>query len=315
MSEKIIRSKERLAQASAPATLMLLGEYAVLHGYPSVVIAFNRRITVTITPKISQGISISSTLGNFDGTQAQLAKLPQWNYLSAAMAQFPKNLDRAHIHIDSEFSHLLGLGSSSAITIATLAALQLWWYQKTIEAQNLFEMGLNCLKHLNKKGSGADMAGACFGGMISFIDRKIQPLQYNGDFLVAYTGKKASTDQAISRIRYHAEYFKRIGQLSEQGIQAIIHHDRLLLGQCMREQHKILCQLGVNITQSDAIIQHCYKMELTDAIKISGAGFGDCLIALRKENISQPSPLPPTLHPARFLDIQPDAKGVIYVCT
>jgi mevalonate kinase len=37
-------------KASAPGSLMLLGEYAVLHDYPALVCAIDKRISVIIEP-------------------------------------------------------------------------------------------------------------------------------------------------------------------------------------------------------------------------------------------------------------------------
>lgn len=309
---KVIEKKQRTIQASAPATLMLLGEYAVLHGYPAVVLALNKRIHVTITSQQSKCITLTTSLGNFRGTQSELTNHPKFNYLLAAMEQFPQELSHAHIHIDSELSHLWGLGSSSAVTIATLAVLHQWWYGTKILAQDLFKMGLNCLQYLNKKGSGADMAGAAFGGMLAIKGTEIQPLQVNAAFFVIYTGQKASTDCAINLVQGNQDIYQKMGQCSEFGIEAITQNNTALLAKCMREQHLLLSELGVNIALGDAIVTHCYEHKLTDAIKISGAGFGDCLIGLKNNEAAAIPPLPPSLYPARYLDVQPEQQGVIY---
>lgn len=55
-------------KASAPGSLMLLGEYAVMHDYPALVCAIDKRITVTLVPSDDEVIEIDSALGSHHTT-------------------------------------------------------------------------------------------------------------------------------------------------------------------------------------------------------------------------------------------------------
>ena len=60
-------------KASAPGSLMLLGEHAVLHGKPALVGALDKRITVTLTPMRHDRIEIISNQ-RFDNPQHRRGK-------------------------------------------------------------------------------------------------------------------------------------------------------------------------------------------------------------------------------------------------
>ena len=52
-------------KASAPGSLMLMGEHAVLHGKKALVCAIDQRISVSLTPREDARISIVSALGEY----------------------------------------------------------------------------------------------------------------------------------------------------------------------------------------------------------------------------------------------------------
>ena len=54
-----------LFEASAPGSLMLMGEYAVLKGAAALCAAIDKRIYVKLTPRNDQKIMIHSALGEF----------------------------------------------------------------------------------------------------------------------------------------------------------------------------------------------------------------------------------------------------------
>ena len=111
--------------ASAPGSLMLLGEHAVLHGQLALVCAVNRRIQVTLTPRKDRTIRISSALGRRSMTVDAIKPSKPLRFVMAALRRFAKTLPSGFdLRIDSDFSHQVGLGSSAAVTVATLAVLK-----------------------------------------------------------------------------------------------------------------------------------------------------------------------------------------------
>ncbi len=115
-------------KASAPGSLMLLGEYAVLHGQQAWVCALHKRITVTLTPRNDDRIEIySDNHGQYSTDTQHLTIEKPFEFVLAALKQHQAVLRRGcDIHIESTFSDTIGFGSSAAVTTATLAALFNW---------------------------------------------------------------------------------------------------------------------------------------------------------------------------------------------
>ena len=110
---------------SAPGSILLTGEHAVIHGYPAIVAAIDQRVTVTITPLADPVLTVVSEIA--EPQTAPLVTLkPEgpYRFVNAAVLRFMSSLEAGlRIEITSEINPTLGLGSSAAVTIAVLAGL------------------------------------------------------------------------------------------------------------------------------------------------------------------------------------------------
>src|SRR5690348_13669022 len=114
-------------KASAPGSLMLLGEYAVLYGKHAIVCAVDKRISVTLTPRGDDRIEIKSPLGFYATDLYQLKVEKPFHFVLGVLKHYQAKMKRGcDIEIVSEFSDKVGLGSSAAVTVATIAALVTW---------------------------------------------------------------------------------------------------------------------------------------------------------------------------------------------
>ena len=111
--------------ASAPGSLMLLGEHAVLHGRRALVSSVHQRLSVTLSVRADRMVGIHSALGTHQTPLDELAPHPKFRFVLAALATTTPRLERGlDLHIASEFSDQIGFGSSAAVTVATVAVLQ-----------------------------------------------------------------------------------------------------------------------------------------------------------------------------------------------
>ncbi len=108
--------------------MMLLGDYAVLYGKHAVVCAVDKRIHVTLTPRADTTIQIQSSLHGHHSTDlAQLTIEKPFLLFYGVLKNYQARLKRGcDIEISSDFSDKIGLGSSAAVTAATMAALVTW---------------------------------------------------------------------------------------------------------------------------------------------------------------------------------------------
>ncbi len=134
-----------MSRARAPGKLVLSGAYAVLSGAPALVVAVDRYVTADsakaptfITPEVRAAIA-SSTPPHFDAEGLR------------------------------ENGRKLGLGSSAAILVASLAALALDAEPRLGDAalcERVYERALLAHRAAQGGGSGVDVAASAYGGVL-----------------------------------------------------------------------------------------------------------------------------------------------------
>jgi phosphomevalonate kinase len=228
----------RLA-ATAPGKLVLLGEYSVLFGEPSVVTTVDRRASVTLSPATSGDFSIVSpglvdepsrfTVSadgkirwtDNDGIASQrlalverlLAAWERTDLVSAASMQpFDAVLDTREFYERTDRGAVkLGIGSSAALTVAFASALASWsgqdavldpaisWLGRLLDFHREFQHG---------RGSGIDLAASVLGGVLEYRlddERRVaeaSPLTLPADLrmLFVWTCRSADTGEFLEKL-------------------------------------------------------------------------------------------------------------------
>jgi len=291
-------------KASAPGSLMLFGEHAVLHGRRALVCAINRRIHVTLTPRADRLIRIDSNLGRHETTLDELATAPAFRFVLAALSRRREGLPAGcDLLIESEFSHQMGFGSSAAVTVATLAALDRWRYGR-VDPAALLRDGAQVIRVVQGVGSGADVAASALGGVVLY---RADPAEARGiggalPLTVVYSGSKRPTVEVIQLVaesrRAFPELFEAIFDLQDrvtgQAAAALEQQNWPALGRLMNFSQGLLDALGVNNAVLSEIIYALRAETGIHGAKISGSGLGDCVIGVgRCARTAWPYPLQP----------------------
>lgn len=246
---------------SAPGKLMLFGEHAVVYGYPCIVTAVSERLEV-----------VDSALYSSDDTRFIDAAINAWG--------------RPGIKLSARctFSGKYGFGSSSAVTVATLKLLR-----PDAPNRKIFDTAYKIILEIQGVGSGFDLAAAVFGGTLYYIKNKtIEPLIIkNMPLVVGYTGVKSNTVDLIKMVAKKREEYsekvericKAIGKIVEEAKRKIIEGDWERVGRLMDFNQEYLRDLGVSSEKLEALIKAAKNAGACGA-KLSGAGGGDCMIAL-----------------------------------
>ena len=300
---------------------MLMGEHAVLRNHLALVGAVNKRMTVTLTPHDNRRIEIYSALGNFHTTIEELTLKPPFQFVLAALKRYLAQMTSGfRLDIHSEFSSKVGLGSSAAVVVATLACLQQWLIRASatrpyndIDLQQLFLDARATIQAVQGCGSGADVAASVFGGIVAY---RMDPLSIEKtenlfDIALLYTGYKTATPEVIRRVdarvsidpEKYAALFKEMGSYSEDACKAIKQKNWSLLGKLMRLHQYAQEQLGTSDETTKQLLGLLNQHPLVIGSKISGSGLGDCLVALVTPDFQWKHP--------HFIDAALSAEGVI----
>lgn len=279
-------------KASVPGSLMLFGEHAVLCGSHAVVCGINRYITVNLIPRDDQIINISSSLfGECEQKINNFNIVAPFQYVLAAIETYLKQLKYGFdLLIESEIPPQVGLGSSAAVTVATLSVLEQWLCPRQPNSRSLFNNAKQVVQKVQGIGSAADVAASTFGGIIAYrIDPlTIKQLVNTPPLVVVYSGNKVSTkdvvQQVISFQNKHKNLFyglyNSIDECVQNAIEAINNGDWLRLGELMNIHQGIQDSMGVNNKILSELIFALRQHPDVYGAKISGAGLGDCVIGL-----------------------------------
>ena len=278
-------------KASAPGSLMLLGEYAALQGKPALVCAVDKRISVILTPRSDDKIEIfSETHGHYATTLSSLTIEKPFQFVLGTLKHYqPRMRHGCTLTITTEFSDQIGFGSSSAVTVATMATLITWIGIKMTQ-HDLLRQGRAIIRAVQGVGSGADIAASVYGGMVAYQAQPMSAEKIASTYPVhaLYAGFKTPTVDAIRQVQQrfagHAELFESlcqaIGQCAYQGIQFARKNEWQKLGEMMNVQQGLMESLGVSLPLLGNMVHDLRQQATIHGAKISGSGLGDCVIGL-----------------------------------
>jgi len=282
----------RSFEASAPGSLMLLGEYAVLYGYPALVCAIDKRINVILTQRSDNKINIKSSLGEYS-TEIKNINIEQpFKFVLSVLKSYADNLPYGFdIEISSEFSHKVGFASSAAVTVATLLALHKF-LNINLDSVELIEKAKATIVEVQGRGSGADVAACVLGGIVNFTSYPLtaEKINFNPEITVIYSGFKTKTPEAISKVtenfKNRVEEFdaiiNKIGNATQDAISSAKENNLNNFAKAVTQNQKLMQKLGVNTHELDDIINSLNDSSYIAAAKISGSGFGDCAVGFGK---------------------------------
>jgi len=290
---------------SAPGKLMLFGEHAVVYDHPCLVTAVDQRMRATVEVLETSEFELEAPDVDVSGYKKPLSELGQGDipkgakFVEIAVKNIYEKfgLDKGiRVTTSSEFSSKFGFGSSSASTVCVVKALSELFGLKLSNKQ-IFDLAYKTVLDIQGKGSGFDVAAAVFGGTVYFVTggKTIEPLTINNlPLIVGYSGIKADTVTLINQVKEKfadnddrlQEIYAEMETIVEKAKPFVISGDWESVGSLMNENQKLLKELGVSIEKLDNMISGAIEAGAYGA-KLSGAGGGDCMIALGPDNKRQ----------------------------
>ncbi len=309
--------------AYAAGKMYLIGEYAVVvPNHPAILVSINKGVNVTIESSDQYAIQ-SSKFGN------QLVYLSHINnqvecdddnyaYALAAINIVLKTIKQHEpfkvsvvSELDNAQNKKYGLGSSSAMTVAIIRALNNY-FGITRSLQEVFKQSVLAQLHLSAYSSFGDLASSVYGGCIYYKKGSVDWIDINQDVnaliqqkwegfvieslplktlnnVVGYSGVHASSTDLVHQVFKSREteefndFLKRSIKIVNQCKDAIFYDDISSFFDSIINYQNLLVYLqqisGVAIEIE--IIRKMIKSanECKAFAKISGAGGGDCVLA------------------------------------
>lgn len=352
-------------EVTAPGKLYIAGEYAVVEpGHPAIITAIDQFITIHVEPAKQNG-SIQS---------AQYSDLPvRWtrrdNELVLDIRENPFHYILSAIHLiekyaqeqghdlafynlkvtselDSSNGRKYGLGSSGAVTVGTVKALN-EFYELKLSQLEIFKLA--ALAHLMVQGNGScgDIAASCYGGWIAFSTfdhdwvlakqkhasitellqaawphlsiRQLEPPK-DLRLLIGWTGSPASTSDLVDQVKESRErqeaayqdFLRGSRDCVSEMIRGFDTEDVSLIQDMIRKNRQLLQSLTsvTGVTIETAALKNLCDLAETfgGAAKSSGAGGGDCGIVI----VNQKSGILPLMSAWENAEITPLPLHVYY---
>jgi len=270
---------------------MIAGEHAVLHDKHALVASVNQRVAVTLQPRDDSTILIHSALGERKMSVDAIDSSPPFHFLGAVIQKHQASYQQGfELTVTADFPADIGLGSSSAVTVATLAAIETWLTGSFPDKTPLMQDAVAIIREVQGMGSGADVAATVWGGILLYkatpevIARHVAlpPIS------LVYVGYKTPTPDVIRLVEAARKdspdgfqaLFNRMETCVLFANAALVAEDWVALGSALNAGQQLMAELGVTDDGLSDIVKTMKSMPGIRGAKISGSGLGDCVLGI-----------------------------------
>ncbi|MAZ40247.1 MAG: mevalonate kinase [Legionellales bacterium] len=290
--------------ARAPGKLILSGEHAVVYGAPAVAMAVNRYAKATAMEQSDSLISFNLLNLSYHKSMTKKAlkdvkhrlgegyesfkrgersikevlKLP-FELSQYALSHFLENINHHYdsglkLTTESDIPIGAGMGSSAAMVLAVMHASALS-QQKNFDKEYYYQHALDAENLQHGKSSGIDIRVSLQGGCLAFQNGEFNKLpQPPIPFFMVNTGKpESSTGECVEQVKIHFENSNLqsdFTDVTQHFIQALNNSDIHALKNATKDNHRLLCQIGVVPEKIQNLIIQLENLGY--AAKICGAG-------------------------------------------
>lgn len=235
----------------APGKLVIAGEYAVLDGAPALVLAIDRGVRCEVRP--GRGVQTP------DGDD---------RYVRGALEGAPEALYRFSAENPVDLPGKPGFGGSAAACVAACLAAGR-------PGQDAFALH----REAQGGGSGIDVAASLVGGLVRFQAGQTIPLHATISPSVLWSGQSARTGP---RVRRYQAWGGRAAfvEASTALVDALPDDPVAALAECARLLIAMAAQADLDYLSPGLARILSLAADFGGAAKPSGAGGGDCAIAL-----------------------------------
>lgn len=290
-------------KTKAPGKVVLSGAYAVLEGAPCIVTAVDRYVNA----------DTSKPAGHI-ADEVRAAMPAPYPYIDATELR--------------EGDRKLGLGSSAAIVVASLAAVLSEDCESEAARQGLYETAWSAHQRAQGGGSGVDVAAATFGGTLCYHYAPDRPGNMSAvqlpalHFEVWYCPNAASTRGFLESVRLfkqtnpnaHQTLFTTLGAAARQAYEACLTANGAEWLQALRTQARCFQELGqrasIAVFTPEVSALHTLAEREGSVVMPAGAGGGDLVLYCSSKPPSDDLVRARNARKIDVLDVKLGARGV-----
>lgn len=267
------------AFGAACGKVILIGEHAVVHGYPAIatpLCAVEARVTARRSPGLLR----------IETEQAGVDTRGLVKVATAVLLRYGHEAAGVTLHVQANIPAQAGLGSSAATSIAVVRALAAA-YDLTVTPEELLELADIGEQAAHGRASGVDVTASLAKGVVRFVrgmpPTRI-PLQSPMWLIVGDSGMPRNTHQAVAAVAKQPDAlresaFNRIADATQQLEEKLRAGNLQAAGVALNVAHHALSTLGLSTPALDTLCQAATQAGAFGA-KLTGAGCGGCVVSL-----------------------------------
>lgn len=278
----------RQGKGFAHGKIILIGEHSVVYGKPAIAVPFPSTKITALVSEANTEITIDCLF-----YRGLLKKMPE------LLASLHKAIDLTlellnkemplSIKIESSIPAERGMGSSAAVSVATIRAI-FDYYETPLSYKQLLDIVAESEKIAHGNPSGLDALMTSSTTPYFFIKNEVcEPITLNMEavLIVADTGQTGKTKQAVADVASQMrspetqKFIQVLGEYSQEAKNYLENNQPDKLGDVMTQAHTLLQKLNV----SNESLDHLVSVSLANGAlgaKLTGGGRGGCMIALAK---------------------------------
>jgi mevalonate kinase len=266
--------------------VILLGEHAVVHGYPAIAAGIERGVHAEASPARHDLLRLEPW--GLEITPDEGSDEPLSRAFAAILEEY---VDRPALDVEArvDLPAGAGLGCSAAIGVAVLDAIDQALGRNRSRAK-LGDAALRWERVFHGDPSGVDNAMSALGGVALFRrGQPLEPLHSNKTLhlVIGHSGESASTKEMVASVKRQLEQEPARVTRTFEGIETLVRNAKLAiesgnliaLGQLLDLNHTLLSSLMLCTTKLDAMCQTAREAGALGA-KMTGGGGGGCMFAL-----------------------------------
>ena len=292
-------------EASAPGKVILYGEHSVVYRGPAVVLAIDRRAKVFAEKRTDNRIFVDADnlgfSGYFENDVYHAVRGQAWRgrNLAALNVSAKKTMEYlgaeggVNLKVRSMIPIAVGLGSSAAICVATVGAVEKL-HEGGLKKEEISNVAFKGETIIHGKPSGVDNNVSTFGGVMSYEKGEgftHHQLSKEIPFIIGNSRKKRSTKRMVENVAALKErnpavldnFIDAMGNIAREGLNVLLKTDLGTMGDLMDLNHGLLSGIGVS-TMKLEILCHTARKNGALGAKLTGAGGGGCMVALSEES-------------------------------
>ncbi len=290
-------------RAFAPGKVILFGEHVVVYKRPAIAVAIDRGVEVELVPRQDNIISVDVDLIGYSDSFTLVDKrlnyhcdpenkrVTDYIYEVINLFEFDNGFN---LKVDINMYLGVGLGSSAAITVATLKALSLYLsldYDKKTIASIAHEIEVK----IQGAASPLDTSMSTYGGLI-YIDNKskLNRIECNMQLPLIVSNCQISGNTGILvesvRLKYEkypeiiGNVFKAVEEIVDLAKIAFEKADSDKISDLMNINQGLLDSMGVNTLELSEMVYLSRRYGASGS-KLTGSGGGGCIISYCPEDI------------------------------